>query len=311
MVDAYEYVRLVKYSILQMTTGPSLLCDLFVFIYFLRNFRKEVVNSPQNHTILCLLLISFIQKITDVPLLLYYLRWGYVLKESYVFCQFWNWLDYSFCCISAFLITLCSLQRHLFIFHQQIMKKQGFLIIFHYIPLIVCLIYGPIFYFIVIFFPSQCENVWDYTLIFCSGACYSYVPFLGTFDWLFHYGSPMFVILIVNLCLFFRVIEQKLQRRRIIDWRRQKRMIVQLAFISILYFTFMLPEIIVGVIEALWDPTFLSDIQYYYFYYMAYFVNQFLPFIIVGSLPNIHKQFREWILFIKRTICLRGHIEPL
>ncbi|CAF1024198.1 unnamed protein product [Adineta ricciae] len=83
-------------------------------------------------------------------------------------------------------------------------------------------------------------------------------------------------------------------------------MIIQFAFISILYFTFMLPEIIVGVIEALWDSTFLSDIQY-----SAYFVNQFLPFIIVGSLPNIYKQFREWIQFIKRAICLRGHIEPL
>ncbi|UJR17614.1 hypothetical protein I4U23_004510 [Adineta vaga] len=310
MVDEEEFRRLIKYIILQITISPSLICDLLVFIYFIHSYRKEILYSPHNHTILCLLIISFIQKITDLPLLLYYLRWGIVLNESPIFCLIWNWLDYSLCCISLFLLTLCSIQRHFFIFHSQIMKKSFYLVLFHYIPLFVCLLYGPIFYLNVIFFPRECTNIWDYSLLFCGGACYSYVPFLGTFDWLFHYGSPMLFIFITNILLVCRVMYQKIQRRQNIEWRRQKRMIVQLSFISLLYLIFMLPEIIVGIIEALWSPTFLSDIQYNYFYYMAYFVNQFLPFVIVTSLLRMHKRVKQSIHFIKRRFNLRIQIQP-
>jgi hypothetical protein len=79
MADAIERIRLIKYAILQTTIGPSLICDLFVFIYFIRHWRKEILTMPQNHVILCLLIVSFIQKITDVLFYLYLLRWGIVI----------------------------------------------------------------------------------------------------------------------------------------------------------------------------------------------------------------------------------------
>ena len=80
MTETVERVRLIKYALLQTTIGPSLVCDLFVFIYFICHWRKQIVKAPQNHVILCLILVSFTQKITDLPLSLYFLRWGIVLK---------------------------------------------------------------------------------------------------------------------------------------------------------------------------------------------------------------------------------------
>jgi hypothetical protein len=97
-------------------------------------------------------------------------------------------------------------------------------------------LYTPIFYVVVIIFPSKCANIWDYSAMLCGAACYSfYDPFLGTFDWLFHYGTPVLIVFTANLLLFCRIIQQKIKQRRTIDWRRKKRMIIQLIFLSSLY----------------------------------------------------------------------------
>ena len=116
MVDADERVRLIKYAVLQTTIAPSLICDLFVIIHFIRHWRKQIVNAPQNHVILCLLLVSFMEKITDLPLFLYFLRWGIVLKQTYTFCVIWTWWDYASLTVSLHLVAWCCIERHLFVF---------------------------------------------------------------------------------------------------------------------------------------------------------------------------------------------------
>jgi hypothetical protein len=301
MTDANERVRLIKYAVLQTTIAPSLICDLFIIIHFIRHWRKQIIKAPQNHVILCLLLVSFIQKITDAPFILYYLRWGVVIQQTYTFCVAWNWWDDSTLAVSLHLVTWCCIERHLFVFHNQMMKKKWCLILFHYIPLIICLLYTPVFYAIVEFFPTRCTNVWDYSLI-CGGACYSFDPFLGAYDWLCNYGFPTLIILLANIFLFCRIIWQKVKQQRPVQWRRQKRMIIQLVFISLLYLILLLPSVIVGVIEALLLPTFLVDIQFNYFLYILYFINQLLSFVIVGSLPELQKELRQWTHHMRRYL---------
>jgi len=301
MADSVEHLRLIKYALLQTTIAPSLICDLLVFIHFFRHWRQEILKAPQNHVILCLLIASFMQKLTDVPFAIYYLRWGIVYQQTYNFCVIWDWFNYSLMTVSLQLVAWCCIERHLFIFHSQIMKNKWCLIFFHYLPLITFAFYTPFFYLRFIFFPTMCINIWDYTIIYCGGACYSYFdPFLGTFDWIFNYGLPTLIIIVANFLLFCRVIWQKIKHQRPIDWRRQKRMIIQLTLISILYLIFMSPQVIIGSIQTLWSPTFLSDIQADYFYYIVYFINQFLPFVIISSLPEMRKDLKRWIIHIKR-----------
>jgi len=301
MADAARDLRLIKYTILQITIGPSLMCDLLVFIHFFRHWRKEITAAPQNHVILCLLIASFIQKITDVPFAIYYFHWGVVFQQTYTFCVVWDWFDYSLITVSVQLVAWCCIERHLFIFHSEMMKKKWCLILFHYIPLITCLLYTPLFYLRFIFFPPTCVNVWDYTVIYCGSACYSLSDqFVGTFDWIFNYGVPTLVIIFANFLLFCRVIWQKIKNRRPIHWKRQKRMIIQLTFISILYLIFMTPQVVVGSIQTLWSQDFLSEIQADYFYYIVYFINQLLPFIIISSLPQMYKDLKRWIERMKR-----------
>ena len=52
-------LQLIKYILLQITIGPSIICDLVVFIYFIIHWRKAIIRTPQNHVILCLLIAVY------------------------------------------------------------------------------------------------------------------------------------------------------------------------------------------------------------------------------------------------------------
>ncbi|CAF0798171.1 unnamed protein product [Adineta ricciae] len=306
MADLSENLRLIKYGCLQATIGPSLLCDICVFIYLIRHWRKEIVKSPQNHVILCVLTVSFIEKMTDAIFSLYFFRWGISILQTETFCTVWTWLNYSLLTVNLMLIAWCCIERHLFIFHSQRMKRKLYLNLFHYLPLLLCLCYTPTLYIVLIFFPSSCTNTWDYTYPYCGSPCYAFVPLWGTYDWLAHYALPISIISLANLFLFVRVVWQRIKQGRPVEWNRQKRMIIQLVFISALYLMLITPEVIVGVIEALWSPTFALDIQLNYFFYITNFVHQLLPFIIITSLPKLHKELKQSFQRIRRVYPLEA-----
>ena len=310
MADPGENLRLIKYTILQTTLIPSLLCDLLVFAHFIRRWRTEILVAPQNHAILCLLAVSFTQKLSGIVFLLYYLRWGVVLQQTYAFCATWNWLDYSLLAVSVNLLAWCCIERHLFVFHNQMMKRIGCRLVFHYLPLTVCLIYTPLFYAVVIFFPV-CAHEWDYTFPLCGAPCYSYLSSLGTFDCLFHNGLPILIILLANVSLVSRILWQKMKQQRAVQWNRQRRLVIQLSLVSSLFLIFVSPLTTVGVVQALWSRTFLMDVQFDYFYYLVYFSNQLLPFVIVSSLPKMRQELREWITIAWRLCRCRTQIRPM
>ncbi|CAF1180632.1 unnamed protein product [Adineta steineri] len=312
MADTSDYLQFIKYTLLQITIVPSLICDIFVFIHFIRYWKKEMTTAPQNHIIFCLLIVSFIQKISDVPFAIYYFRWNIVYQQTYNFCVIWDWFNYTTMTVSLQLVCWCSLERHLFVFHSQMMKTKQFLILFHYIPMIICLSYTPIFYFRYIFFPNACTNTWDYTVIYCGGACYSYYDaVLGTFDWLFNYGLPTLIIIFANPLLFCRVLWQKINRQGPVQWSRQRRMIIQLSFIALLYLLFMAPQVIVGSMQTLWGVDFLYDVQADYLYYIVYFINQLLPFVIISSLPGTQKKLIKLMKYIKLFLRCGTQVHPL
>ena len=161
---------------------------------------------------------------------------------------------------------------------------------------------------IVLFFNTSCTNTWDYQLPMCGFPCYVYDLVLGSFDWLFHCGFPTVLIIIINLALFCRFVLGKVERQNQIRWNRQRYMIIQLIIFSSLFLVLYFPLIIVGVIQTLWIPGFLSEIQYNYFSFLSYMPNQFLPFMIASQLPKFRSECYEWLIRIKNFH--RRRIQP-
>ena len=59
MDDLTKQIRLIKYSILQISVIPLIICDIFYW-------KKEILQSPHKHAVLCVLTVSFIQKMLEV-----------------------------------------------------------------------------------------------------------------------------------------------------------------------------------------------------------------------------------------------------
>ena len=210
MSETNEQLQWIKYALLQSAIVPSLLCDFFVFYYFIHRWRQSIISAPHNHVIFCLLVTSFLQKVTDLPCQLFYLRWNTAMSPTPSFCLFWTMSNYTFTTVTLMLVSWCCLERHFFIFYRHMMRNKWTLIFLHYVPLFICIVYPTIFYLVMIFFPTECSNSWDYSIIYCAGACYVYVPTLITFDWFFHYAFPIVIIVVSNVTLFTRLIWRKI-----------------------------------------------------------------------------------------------------
>jgi hypothetical protein len=75
-------------------------------------------------------------------------------------------------------------------------------------------------------------------------------------------------------------------------------MTIQLLSISSLFLIFWFPIAITGLIQQFFSPTFLIYIQFNIFFYLIYFIQLFLPFVCLISLPELKKflqqKFQRW-----------------
>jgi hypothetical protein len=227
----------------------SIFCTIYLFYHFLTNHRLR--HSLNNHVIFLLLLITFLTITIPLPFTIYFFAYGYSLIQTDTFCSIWNWLQYSFCLSNLCLMTLASFERHLFIFHYRLYQSKFYRIVLHYLPMIICLIYPISFYAFAIFI-TPCTATYDYTYIFCIWPCYYNNGYwLGYYDLIINNCSTNFLIPFLSVILLIRVMKQKHRmRQQAFKWRRDRKMLLQLLSISILYVIFWLPNNFVSLIEV-------------------------------------------------------------
>ena len=115
--DVYSLTYSVKLGILISLIIPSILISLLIFIYFTINRHTRV--NHHNHSILLLLLINFLQVISDLPMAMNFFRLnGQVHPATSAFCTWWIWCEFSLNAINGFLMAWISIERHLLIFHS-------------------------------------------------------------------------------------------------------------------------------------------------------------------------------------------------
>ena len=158
----YRYIKLCIFGIIEI---PSVLISIYILYKFFRfpQFRSRL----NNHSIIALIIISFIETTSELPIALQYLRLGHVQPNKNSFCLFWIWYNFSLQTTNLILMTWTSIQRHILIFHSNWVQTSMGKLKWHYIPLIFCVTYIPIFYFscIIIY---QCENFFDYSSLLCG-----------------------------------------------------------------------------------------------------------------------------------------------
>jgi phosphatidylglycerophosphate synthase len=163
------------------------------------------------------------------------------------------------------------------------------------------------FYIGVIFFPP-CENTFDFESLACGlSPCYEEIFFLNTWDYLGNGIVCTFIETISSIALIIRVLWQKRRARQPVSWRKHRKMAFQLLSISCLTLTIVFPQSLITVIQQVGGPEmseFGAGLDPYLFYLYT-FVVFLLPFICLGSLPELWKKL--WIFGRTR----RGMVGPM
>ncbi|CAF3437326.1 unnamed protein product [Rotaria sp. Silwood1] len=203
--------RPIRFWLLLLFDIPSIICSLFLFFHLFinKNLRSQLVN----HAMIVLLIIGLIIQLVDIPFHLIFLRFGIVLPSIPFICILWWFIDLGLYNGFTIIMAWSSIHRYLFIFHDQIFFQGKKRFLFHYLPLIILILYILIFYIIVIIFPP-CMHTFDYTLPVCNDyPCYLDDFILGLWDsivnrkkrFLFHY-LPLIILILYKLIFYIIVI---------------------------------------------------------------------------------------------------------
>lgn len=269
--------RTIKFIILLILQVASICCSLFLLFHLIT--KPTLHRALHNHTIIALVIVSFIQIISDLPMTLYYLWLGQA--SSSTFCLMWNFFALTNYAAGIWLMTWALLERHFFIFHDRLIFTLRGKILSHYIPLIISLTVPWTYYLILIFF-YPCINTFNHSLLFCGWCCYVNNNQLVLFNWLAFGVIPTFSITLLSLWLIVRVIAQKRRVQQRINWRQHRRMVIQLLSISSLYIFFDIPAVFIGLVQLIL-PTFAVEIQALYLYYIVYFIPLLIPFVWLST----------------------------
>jgi hypothetical protein len=264
---------------------PSIICSLFVIYHFL--FNRTLRHALNNHIILVVSIIGLFYELTVYPWMLHYYQSDGIWNRGFLFCQIWAFLDYGLYITQTVLFAWATIERHILIFHDKWVstKKKRFFV--HYLPPIVLLLYCCIFYIVVDFFPP-CENFPFNRTLTCAYFCFydTYVVFM--WDTIGHQILPVVTIIIFSMLLFVRILWQKHRIHQPIQWRKHRKMTVQVLSISFIYILCCFPYTLVNTM-SFFDVLYAIDMNFVYIAFnLTYFVAMLLPFVCLLTLPELH-----------------------
>jgi hypothetical protein len=232
-----------------------------------------------------MLLLDLVYEVIDIPLHLQFSCIGVVRPATPTLCLIWWFIDWGFYYVIVVLLLFTSIERHILIFHSQMVATKRKRLLFHYLPLFLTVLFMMTFYVTAIFGPI-CEDTFDYTSDLCgTKACYESIPFLAMFEQIVFSTIGSCLIAIVNISLLVRVIWQKHRVHQVIEWRKQRKLAIQVILMSTLYLVFSLPLTIVYIVRLLGPPDWAMEVVPIFFL-LSYFTIFFLPFVCLASLPQ-------------------------
>lgn len=225
--------------------------------------------------------------VTSIIWFTHFYRINSPLVSTPMFCLIWVYSDFVLAVSLTLLMAWASVERHILIFHQNLISTPIKRCIFHYLPLIIFTCYPLIFYFVA-FFIVPCDIPFNYNAQRCGiGSCVGRNEKLSVWDSWANNIIPSFVIVIFSIALIIRVWYGKYRMGQRFQWKNYRKMTFQLLSISALYFVLYLASIILYVAYAL---GLSYDIGFGFFTdytYINYFIIFLIPFVSLVSLPEL------------------------
>ncbi|CAF1933359.1 unnamed protein product [Rotaria magnacalcarata] len=254
---------------------------------------RTLCRALHNHIIIGLLILDLVYELTNILLFLRNDYYNNPWSASPRFYLFWVFFDYARYPLQITLFTLATVERHIVIFHDKWIatRKRHFLI--HCLSPCIITIYYFVYYSIV-YFSIHCETPFN---SFSFGGIYIPCAFdrtvLAHWELMFHQVTPTLLIMFGCMSLFVRVMLQKTRARQQIEWRKHRKMILQVLTISSVYIAFNLPWI--GEIFP-YEFGLLSQlvaVGLTVSRFIIYNIIFFCPFVCFLSFPELRTKFTE------------------
>lgn len=269
----------------------SLFFTFFDLYYLLLD--RTMRRALHNHVIIVLLMVGLIYESINIPWILYNDFNRSPLIESELFYSVWTFFNYSFYALQVELFAWATIERHLLIFHDRWIRTSRQRILFHYLPVVVIIIYYLI-YFSLVHFAPFCKSSFEG---FLAGGIHIPCVFdrttLGMWDLIFHQVCPTLIIVFVSLALLIRSIYQKSRLQQGMQWRKHRKMIIQLLSISTIYIVFNGPWVLVIFSYQYGLPESIANHALVYTGFLYYYVIFCFPLVCLLSLPELRNKF-QW-----------------
>ncbi|CAF1361358.1 unnamed protein product [Adineta steineri] len=289
--DGIAIPYIVRFWVFLVSNILSFICCLFVLYQFL--FDSNLRRGLHNHVMIIVLIMCLIAELTTVPCLIYLALYGVAWIQTPTFCMIWKFFDTTTYTTTAKLVGWASVERHILIFHDQWLstKKKRFFI--HYLPLICIVLYGVVVYGITTPM-NDCNRPFYYFIPFCdySSCVYNSLTFT-----LYEYltGGLLCSVLIGfgSTFLVLRVILQKRRLQQHIQWRKYRKMILQLLSVTSLFFVLYLPPVILATAYRLGVPTSVGAQFITYGRLFSYYIQFLFPFTCLSTIPQLGTRIKN------------------
>lgn len=285
----------IKFLLLCIFQLPAISLSISILIYFASNSNAR--SKPKNFIWLILLILYFIQLITDLPMPMIYYYLGTIWPENVTYCIWWTWYELTLNSIGLYLTAWASVERHLLIFHSQItMRVRWKKWLFHFLPIIFCFLWVSIFHFIFIVISPTCTTIWRFTHVRCGTPCVlnAFGGIHGLIEFAVNITFPLTIMILANIILIIRVIYAKISHNQPINWRRQRKLTFQLGLMSLLYLLCWLPFATIQFMRLLISPYFLIN-QYDTVNFIVYFIPLLFPFVSLNIFPEFMTKIQQII----------------
>ncbi|CAF4562425.1 unnamed protein product [Rotaria sp. Silwood1] len=116
-------------------------------------------------------------------------------------------------------------------------------------------------------------------------------------DLIVHQFLPTVIIVFFSVALLIRTILQKNHLRQGVQWRKHKKMIIQLLSISAVYIIFNVPWVLVIFAHQYGLPDNIAKVALIYTGFLYYFVILLFPCVCCLSLSELRSKVKEKLLF--------------
>lgn len=284
--------RPVRFWILLLLDIPSIACALFMLYHLLHDRTQR--QALHNHVIIILLALGLGTQLIDVPLYMAFINnGGYVKPAAPATCQIWWLACFGMYNGGTILMAWAALERHILVFKFQWTSTRRGRLVVHYFPIAALLVYIVLFYVYAIFF-LPCESTYEYTLPICNAyPCYQADEFLGMWEFIVNNIVPSLLVAFGSMALLVRVVQQKRRLNQRVQWRKQRKMTIQLISLSALNIVFNIPLNLVALAHLCGLPESYGAEAQHYFYFSCYFLIFFFPFVCLMSYSDLWTKVKQ------------------